>query len=311
MALLLRENTTQDWRVGLVGGPDTLLPAPTAAAELARWVAWGSLGCCECDGSQMRSLVLHLSPRSPLWPHLGPASAGRLGGDGGDRPKANVSVLLKPVARAARFPSITLVPQCWSDYCPSYPTPSNGSWECYVQSLAVYCSISRLVAALVGHDLGVWSHCYRCYPTLDSPSIPKRKAVQAVQRSLRMYAWHRIVSLVVAHAATSTRGHRRRRRLLALLSLAKVLPEPLHAAVRVTNFARRLYAHIHSRTAYAYAHTTRHTNNAAAAQPVAFLLTPQHLVGTSTTAHATRRPRRPLTLEGVTSLHGWRRKPGT
>ena len=104
MALLLRENTTQDWRVGLVGGPDTLLPAPTAAAELARWVAWG---CCECDGSQMRSgsLVLHLSPRSPLWPHLGPASAGRLGGDGADRPKANVSVLLKPVARAGRLSS--------------------------------------------------------------------------------------------------------------------------------------------------------------------------------------------------------------
>lgn len=146
------------------------------------------------------------------------------------------------------------------------------------------------------HDLGVWSHCYRSCPTLSSPSVPRRKAVQAVQRSLLRYAWHRIVSLVVAHAATSTRGRRRRRRLLALLSLAKVLPEPLHAAVRVTDFAHRLYAHLHSGTAYAYAyaHTTHKQRCCGSTcrfppDSTSPARAPLH------TLHATRRPRRPLT----------------
>jgi hypothetical protein len=63
--------------------------------------------------------------------------------------------------------------------------------------------------------------------------------------------------LAVAHAATSTLGHRRRRRPARL---AKVLPEPLHAAVRVTNFAPRRGMRISTRAqqyAYAYTHTTQ------------------------------------------------------
>lgn len=87
--------------------------------------------------------------------------------------------------------------------------------------------------------------------------------------------------------------------------------EPLHAAVRVTNCAQRrgTYAHIHSSTAYAHIHSS-----AAAAQPVAFLLAahrrPARAPSFGTlTLHVVAG--RPLTLEGVTSLHGWRRKPGT
>ena len=57
------------------------------------------------------------------------------------------SLLLKWVARAGRFAWIRLACSPCSHYCPSYPTHLNGSWECCTQSLAPYCSLSRLVDA--------------------------------------------------------------------------------------------------------------------------------------------------------------------
>jgi hypothetical protein len=65
-----------------------------------------------------------------------------------------------------------------------------------------------------------------------------------------------MLSLVVAHAATSTLGRRRRR---CPARLAKGLPEPLHAAVRVTNFAWRRGMRISTRAQRMRIPTTRTT----------------------------------------------------
>jgi len=115
---------------------------------------------------------------------------------------------------------------------------------------------------LAVHDLGVWSHCYRraSYPTLilhtpihpqakDRPGQSRGESAQVRMPSQRLVG-RRACRHIHNRSSSSSSSS---------CSLAKVRPEPLHAAVRVTNFAQRRHAHIHSSTAYAYAHTT-HTS---------------------------------------------------
>ena len=165
------------------------------------------------------------------------------------------SVLLKRVARAARF---ALSMASGRVLVRLLPIISHAVKRFLGMMCPITCCILLDRTSRCGHDLGVWSHCYRraSYPTLvlHTPIHPQAKDRPGQSRGES--AQVRMPSQRLVGRRACRHIHNRSSSSSSPCSLAKVLPEPLHAAVRVTNFAQRRYAHIHSDTAYAYTHTT-------------------------------------------------------